>query len=236
MGPPSPSVVSWPDARYPWPWYRRRTRALDACTKARDTERQATRPHLATVAPSSSSSVKHVDPRRSVVDRASGTSPLSGPLPQQPHRGRRRCTEAGRLVPAGAFGGGIEVHDTHIRVRVEPGEQLSQARSPIAAAAVGRLCADVEHVPLSSADIVGAGSAGVAAAQCSTHNTSTGCSMTKPANCCGRVSWSRNQPAAATCLSASWPPTSEPIDENISERRCTNAVTSSTVARTERDD
>ena len=29
-------------------------RALDACTKARDTERQATRPHLATVAPSSS--------------------------------------------------------------------------------------------------------------------------------------------------------------------------------------
>ena len=49
----------------------RRTRALDACTKARDTERQATRPHLATVAPSSSSSVKHADPRRSVVDRAS---------------------------------------------------------------------------------------------------------------------------------------------------------------------
>src|SRR5665647_51428 len=171
MGPPSPSVVSWPDARYPWLWYRRRTRALDACTKARDTERQATRPHLATVAPSSSSSVKHADPRRSVVDRASGTSTLSGPLQQQPHRGERRFTEAGRLVHAGAFGGGIEVHDTHIRVRVEPGEQLSQARSPIAAAAVGRLCADVEHVPLSSADIVGAGSAGVAAAKCRTHNT-----------------------------------------------------------------
>ena len=68
----------------------RRTRALDAFTKARDTERQATRPHLATVAPSSSSSVKHADPRRSVVDRASGTSTLSGPLQQPPHRGERR--------------------------------------------------------------------------------------------------------------------------------------------------
>lgn len=78
----------------------RRTGALDACTKARDTERQATGPHLATVAPSSSSSVKHADPRHAVVDRASGTSTLSGPLQQQPHRGKRPFTEAGRLVHA----------------------------------------------------------------------------------------------------------------------------------------
>jgi len=98
-------------------------------------------------------------------------STLSGPLQQQTHRGERRFTETGRLVHAGAFGGGIEVHDTHIRVRLKPGEQLSQARSPIAAAAVGLLCADVEHVPLDSADIVGAGSPSVAAAKRSTHYT-----------------------------------------------------------------
>jgi hypothetical protein len=68
-------------------------------------------------------------------------------------------------------GGGVEGDDTHTGVGVEPVEQRGQARSPIAAAAVGRPCADVEHVPMSSTHFVRAGSALIAAAKCYTHNT-----------------------------------------------------------------
>jgi GNAT superfamily N-acetyltransferase len=50
-------------------WTGRRTRALDAGTKARDTEGQAKRRPLAAVIQSSSSSVKHPDLRCSVEDR-----------------------------------------------------------------------------------------------------------------------------------------------------------------------
>jgi hypothetical protein len=60
----------------------RRTCALAACTKAGDTERQVARPRLATVIPSSSSSVKRADPRRAVEDRAPGMSTLNRTLQQ----------------------------------------------------------------------------------------------------------------------------------------------------------
>src|SRR5665647_1838192 len=89
MGSPLPRVVSWPDLRYPWPSYRRRTRALDACTKARDIEGQAMRRPLAAVIPSSSSSVKHPDPRRSVEDGSAGTLG-PGYSAFRAHRGRHR--------------------------------------------------------------------------------------------------------------------------------------------------
>jgi GNAT superfamily N-acetyltransferase len=46
----------------------RRTRALNACTKARDIEGRAMKRPLAAVIPSSSSMVKHPDQRRSVED------------------------------------------------------------------------------------------------------------------------------------------------------------------------
>jgi len=67
----------------------RRTRALDAYTKARDIEGQAMRRPLAAVIPSSSSSVKHPDPRRSVEDGSAGTLG-PGYSAFRAHRGRHR--------------------------------------------------------------------------------------------------------------------------------------------------
>jgi hypothetical protein len=112
----------------------------------------------------------HESAFRSGIDNP-GASNLSEPIQVQPHRGKRRLPETRCLVHAGALGGGTEVDDANTRVRVEPGEQRAEARLRVAAPAVGRFCADIEHVSLRSADIVGAGSPCVAAAKCCAHDT-----------------------------------------------------------------
>ena len=67
----------------------RRTCALDAFTKAADIEGQVVRRPSAAVIPSSSSSVRHPDPRRSVEDGSAGTLG-PGYSAFRAHRGRHR--------------------------------------------------------------------------------------------------------------------------------------------------